>query len=120
MGNKIAIGGGKFFDEEKAVLLKSEYDFDGRNQICKATGKEFYHARVCVTASGVVLKNCWSNWQGSRETYEEIGIAEAVSWLADAGWTTEELEERAGEKGVTKAQAEVLKELASLLAGREI
>lgn len=74
-------GSGGWFDSEKAICFKENTRWDGRNYISNATGSQWDHEALYFTKSGNWVLNCWSQWQGSTETYERIDEATAMRWL---------------------------------------
>lgn len=76
---------GRWFDEGKATAFDEETDWNGSNHISKATGSQWEHERLYRTAGGRWVLNHWSNWQGSRETYREVGNTEAAVWMVQNG-----------------------------------
>lgn len=75
-------GSGRWFDAEKAEFFKEYSYHDGRNWISSATGSQWIHEAIYVTKGGLFILNRWTNYQGSRETYEEITKAQAADWFA--------------------------------------
>ena len=80
-----AIDGGKWFDLESATKFAENTRWDGRNHISVATGDQWSHEDLYRTAGGRWVKNSYSQWQGSSETWEEINEAEAAEWLVSNG-----------------------------------
>lgn len=78
-------GSGRWFDKDKAHYIKESSTHDGRNYISDATGSQWEHEGLYRTIGKVWVLNHWSNWQGSRETYEIISDSEAAIWLAKQG-----------------------------------
>lgn len=81
---KIALtdGSGAWFEQESAVYFHEATYWDGHNHISKATGSQWDHEAVVWTSLGGWVINRWSQWQGSTETYEQIGQNEAICWLS--------------------------------------
>lgn len=75
-------GSGNWFDYEKAEAFAEGRFHDGRNWISKATGSQWEHEELCRTAGGKWVLNRWSQYQGTRETYELISADEAAKWFA--------------------------------------
>lgn len=84
---------GAWFDADKAELYKEATYHDGRNFISKATGSQWHHEAVYVTASGKFILNCWSNYQGSQETYELVSKEHAARWFAKQSFADEDIPE---------------------------
>ena len=70
-----------WFDESKAIKVDEDTTFDGRNQISKATGGQWDHEALYLTASGRWVLNAWSNWQGSNDTYRFASDEKAYAWI---------------------------------------
>lgn len=73
---------GAWFDAEKATEFTELTRYDGSNRISRATGSQYEHELLYFTAGGKWVMNCWSNWQGSQESYSAKTAEEAVLWLA--------------------------------------
>jgi hypothetical protein len=93
--NRIALtdGTGQWFDADKAELYKENTFHDGRNWISKATGSQWEHEAIYVTKSGKFILNHYSNFQGSRETYELISKEDAAAWFAKQSFSDDEIPE---------------------------
>lgn len=76
---------GRWFNEETATKYEESQQHDGRNYISLATGSQWHHEALYRTAGGRWILNHWSQWQGWRETYEEVSEQEAVAWLIRNG-----------------------------------
>ena len=74
-------GSGKWFDIDKAEKFSDASYWDGSNNVSKSASQYNHHA-LYRTASGKWVLNFWSQWQGTRETYEEITDQEAAEWFA--------------------------------------
>ena len=73
---------GTWFNPDAAILkVKEETYHDGSNWISKATNSQWEHEALYYTKSGRFVLNHWSQWQGSRETYEEITAEDAAFWI---------------------------------------
>lgn len=88
-GNKT----GQYFDADKAECFKEETFWDGSNHISKATGSQWNHEALYRTASGKWVKNSYSQFQGTTETYEIISPAEAGEWFVKNEYGDEEIPE---------------------------
>lgn len=75
-------GSGRWFDTEKAQEFKEATRWDGSNNISRATGSQWEHETLYRTASGLFILNHWSQYQGSKDTYEQISVAEAAKWCS--------------------------------------
>lgn len=96
-------GSGRWFDSKKAKSWKEETRWNGNNHVSLATGSQWDHEMLFRTAGGIYVLNHWSQWQGSRETYEEISAADAARWLS----LNEYLEGDAEEAGVDEQYAQL-------------
>jgi hypothetical protein len=72
---------GKFFDMDKATKYEEGTYWNGNNHISKVTGSQWSHEILFRTASGKWVLNCYSQYQGSVETYEIISPADAAEWV---------------------------------------
>lgn len=84
---------GKWFDTEKATLYKEETKHNGSNWISLATGSQWAHEFLYVTAGGVFVLNSFSDYQGSTETYEIITKEEAAEWFVKNEYKEDDLPE---------------------------
>lgn len=75
-------GSGRWFDPTKARSWDEERVWNGQNHISKATGSQWDHERLYLTASGKWILNRWSQWLGKLDTFEEITREEAAAWFA--------------------------------------
>ena len=92
---RIAITGvsGQWFDADKADYYKEESYHDGRNFISKATNSQWEHEAIYITVGSKFILNHWSNWQGSKDTYEIINKEEAARWFAKQEFSDDEIPE---------------------------
>jgi hypothetical protein len=86
-------GSGKWFDANKARKFEEETFWNGNNHISKATGSQTEHETMYVTASGLFVLNCWSQWQGSVDTFELVSKGTAANWFARQGFADEDMPE---------------------------
>ena len=84
-------GSGKLFDSEKAECFKEEAYHDGKNWISKATGSQWDHEAIFITKGGIFILNHWSQYQGSKETYEAISKEQAAAWFAKQEFSDEDI-----------------------------
>ena len=70
-----------WFNQDKATVIRENHRFDGRNQISLATGSQWDHEALYLTAKGRWVLNRWSDYQGSSESYQFIATEEAYQWL---------------------------------------
>lgn len=80
---KIALsdGSGNWFETDTATYWEEATWWNGNNHISHATGSQWEHERLYFTAHGGFVLNCWSQWQGTPESYEQIDASEAARWL---------------------------------------
>lgn len=83
--SRINLGNGKWFDGAKAKRWDESTTWNGNNHISDATGSQWDHEQLYRTAKGMWVLHCWSQWQGSRATYEIIDETSAIGWLIDNG-----------------------------------
>ncbi len=70
------------FDTEKAKASWSEAsDWDGSNHISRATGSQWNHEKLFLSAKGRYYVVRSSNVQGSRDEMEILSPREAAAWL---------------------------------------
>jgi hypothetical protein len=73
---------GAIVDTDRAAKQWDEASFwDGRNHISKATGDQFTHETLYKSSKGRYYIVHSSQWQGSRDSAEEISQIDAVTWL---------------------------------------
>ncbi len=78
---RVAITNGTWFDMDKAEKFEENSYHDGNNYISKATGSQWEHQNLFLTAGGTFILNSWSNYQGKPETYQIISLEEAAEWF---------------------------------------
>ncbi len=74
-----------WFDADAAKIWDEDRHHDGRNLISVATGSQWDHERLFLTAKGSWVLKEWSQWQGSRTTYQRISEERAAAWLVANG-----------------------------------
>ncbi len=72
---------GKWFNEKTAIVFTENTWWNGNNHISCATGSQWNHEQLFYTKSGRWILNWWSQYQNSKETYEEISENAAIEWL---------------------------------------
>ncbi|MDR7400504.1 MAG: hypothetical protein QN144_14505 [Armatimonadota bacterium] len=77
---------GRWFDRDRAQVFREGHDWDGRNNISRATGSQWAHEELYLTANGRWVLHWWSQWVGSRPTWREISKSEAARWLIKNGY----------------------------------
>lgn len=82
---RVALNGGGWFDIATAKIYEESRRFDGQNMISCATGSQWEHEELYVTRMGRYVMHSWSQWQGSRPTYETIAEDLAHRWLIRHG-----------------------------------
>jgi hypothetical protein len=88
---RINLGYGKWFDPKKSKCFSEDTRWDGQNHISVATGSQWNHEELYLTRSGTWILHSWSQWQGSRPSYEIINAETAKQWLIDQGEDIDEL-----------------------------
>jgi hypothetical protein len=69
-------------DTEKAAHEWEEaQDWDGRNNISRATGDQWLHQRLYRSQKGRYYLVHTSQWEGSRDSAEWVTPKEATRWL---------------------------------------
>ena len=76
---------GGWFDIDAATCYEEGTEWDGRNQISRATGDQWEHEELYLTRRGVYVLHHWSQWQGSRDTWSRLDAEDAAQWLAANG-----------------------------------
>ena len=69
------------FNLNAAKVFKSGYEWDGWNQVSKATGKRFVHEALYRTAKGRWVIHRWYDWQNAKDEWELISEKEAMEWI---------------------------------------
>lgn len=82
---------GRWFDAEKAEYHNENTTHNGRNWISDVTGSQWEHESIVVTKSGVFILYHWSNFQGSKSTYEIISKTEAAEWFVKNGSSDDDI-----------------------------
>lgn len=73
---------GTVVDTDRAsASWREALEWDGRNQISKATGRQWDHQRLYRSRNGRYYIESWSEWQGSRDHAEWVSPEEAARWL---------------------------------------
>lgn len=78
--NRQSIPGG-WIDLDTAKKFAEDRNWDGNNHISVNTGSQWEHEVLYRSVGGVYVLHSWSQWQGSRDAWERIGIHAAVAWL---------------------------------------
>ena len=79
--NRIALEDGGWFNKSSSIKFCEDTYWNGNNHISVATGGQWSHEALYYTKGGNWVLNRWSQWQGSRETYEKINESAAIDWL---------------------------------------
>ena len=58
-----------------------------------STGSQFHHEELYLTISGNFVLNCWSAYQGTLETFEQITKDEALRWFFQNQYDEEQIPE---------------------------
>lgn len=83
------------FDTDKATWFGEETRWDGNNNVSINAGTHG-HQGLYRTAGGRWVRNIWSDWVGSRETWEFIDDETAQTWLLHNEYATETIEKYFG------------------------
>jgi hypothetical protein len=83
MTTRQRIDTGGWFDLEAATSFKEATVWNGNNHISVPTGSQWEHQYLYYTKSGNWVLNCWSQYQNSIETYEQIDEDSAIEWLIE-------------------------------------
>ena len=79
--NRQSIDGGGWLNLATAKKFAENRNFDGHNMISVNTGSQWAHEVLYRSVGGVYVLQSWSQWQGSRDTWQRISVDEAVEWL---------------------------------------
>jgi hypothetical protein len=82
---RVPLESGRWFDSDKATVFKEATWWDGHNHVSCATGDQFAHEQLYCTSGGKWILESWSQWQRSRNTFEEISDKSAAAWLVKNG-----------------------------------
>lgn len=82
---RINLGGGRWFNPKASECFAEDTRWNGNNHISVATGSQWDHEELYRTRGGVWILHSWSQWQGSRPSYEVISDERARVWLIDQG-----------------------------------
>ena len=73
---------GRWFDPTKAKKWEEGTRWDGNNHVSLAPGCEkFDHETLYRTTGGSWIVYHWSQWQGSRDYYQQVSPEQAAEWL---------------------------------------
>jgi hypothetical protein len=78
--NRQSIPGG-WIDLDTAKKFVEDRNWDGHNHISVNTGSQWDHEVLYRSVGGVYVLHTWSQYQGTQDTWERIGIHNAVAWL---------------------------------------
>jgi hypothetical protein len=80
---RVKLGGGRWFDRDKATAYEDDTRWDGHNHISVATGSQWVRATLWRTASGMWILET----NGLYEVTYDYPFAEsdAFRWLIDNG-----------------------------------
>jgi hypothetical protein len=70
-----------WFNDATATDFAEATYWDGNNHISRATRSQWDHERLSRTKGGRWVLNCWSQRQGSVESYEFVSDEQAKTWL---------------------------------------
>ena len=80
-----ALSNGRWFNVEAADLYSEDSEWDGSNHISCATGSQWNHEELYRTKSKKWVLHSWSQWQGSTDSWEQVGDDDAARWLVRNG-----------------------------------
>jgi len=83
---RINLGNGKWFCPETSEDFYDRTRWDGNNQQ-HVTGDQFSAEVLYLTRGKAWIKQSWTAWQGSVDTYDVIEADEALDWIARYGNT---------------------------------
>lgn len=70
-----------WFDPDTALRFEEHTWFDGHNHVGSITGSQYDHQVLYRTEGKRWVRYCWSQWQGSPESYDYLTDAAAREWL---------------------------------------
>lgn len=70
-----------YFDYSKATAFTEDCTWSGANKISVNTNQQHAHEELLRTAGGHWILRKWSDWQGSADTCQVIGVEDAYDWL---------------------------------------
>lgn len=73
---------GEWFDPDAADSFDERYDWDGSNNISRATRSQFAHQTLYKTHRGTWIMKESSQYESTLTTYREISPAAAAEWFA--------------------------------------
>ena len=76
-----ALDGSRWFDDATSTRFSEDSYHDGNNFISRATGSQWEHETLHLTAGGSWIVHHTSQWQGSTDSYTEVSTADAVAWI---------------------------------------
>lgn len=77
-----ALDDGRWFNLKEAQKYDEGLEWDGNNQISKATGVQWDHQRLYRTRRGMWVLKSWSDRQGVMASWEELDIDAVARWLS--------------------------------------
>lgn len=86
-------GSGLWFDEAASERFDEKTDFNGSNEISRVTGSQWEHQRLYQTGGKNWILHCWSQRDGSSDTYDSITTKDAAVWFSQNDYQDEELPE---------------------------
>ena len=79
--NIVALSGGGYFNLEKAEEFNDAEDWDGRNNISRATGSQWSNQTLYRTAQGNWVLYHRSRESGVPSSHQRLEEREAAEWL---------------------------------------
>ena len=82
-------GGLRWFDTAKAKKFDESRTHAGNNWISDATGSQWAHQCLYLTAKKRWVVHSYSQWQGSKSTAAFVSPVDAGEWLVRNGYSKE-------------------------------
>jgi hypothetical protein len=79
--HRVALPDGRFFDADKAQCFEEGTRFDGNNHVSLATGSQWDHEKLYLTAGGVWVVVPSSQREGRNPEPTIIDADEAARWI---------------------------------------
>jgi len=84
---------GEWFDADTAKTFEERVDWNGSNNISRATGSQFDHETLLQTAKGSWILHSSSQYQGTRSTNMKISPKRAARWFIKNEYANDEIPE---------------------------
>jgi hypothetical protein len=93
--NRQSLASNGWIDLDTAKKFAEDTNWNGNNHISVNTGSQWEHEVLYRSVAGTYVLYTWSQCQGSRDTWQRIGIDEAVAWLVRNDYEPDSLAEQA-------------------------